>query len=96
MQHIPKSFELAGIKIEVENDKELVEHKGYIGEARYHDQKILLDMSVAPTDSTEQAFYHELVHWILYVMNEDEMRNNEKLVDVIGHLLYQAMKTRTF
>lgn len=94
--NIPERFKLAGLTVEIKNDESLVKDKGYIGEARYHEQSILLDKQAAPCDSVEQAYHHELVHWILYVMNKDELRNNEEFVDVFGHLLYQAIKTAEY
>ena len=90
---IPKAIQLAGINIEIIKDNKLVKEKKVIGEARYSEQSIVIDTEAAPADITEQAFFHELTHWILYVMNEDELRNNEKHVDLFGHLLYQAIKT---
>ena len=92
--YIPKSFWLGGLKITVERDDALIDAKKVIGEAHYSSQKIVLDASVAPLQLLEQSFTHEMVHWILYVMNEDELRNNEKFVDVFAHFLYQAMATR--
>lgn len=92
--YIPKSFWLGGLKITVERDDALIESRKVIGEARYSEQKILLDPSVAPLQTLEQSFTHEMVHWILYVMNEDELRNNEKFVDLFSHFLYQGLTTR--
>ena len=94
--NIPKSVELAGITVNTIVNNELVELKKIIGEAQYAQQQIMLDCKAAPREITEQAFFHELVHWIFYIMNEDEMRNNEKLVDLFSHLLYQALKTGGF
>jgi hypothetical protein len=90
---IPKQLDLAGITITIQPDDKLIENKKCIGEASYNSQKIIIDASATPSDIFEQAYFHELVHWIFYVMNEDELRNNEKLVDLFGHFLYQAIKT---
>lgn len=94
--NIPKSVELAGITVNTIVNNELVELKKIIGEAQYAQQQIMLDCKAAPREITEQAFFHELVHWIFYMMNEDELRNNEKLVDVFSHFLYQALKSGGF
>jgi len=90
---VPKSFMLGGLKINVQLDDTLVNTKKVIGEARYAEQVVILDSSAAPRQTVEQAFIHELTHWIIYVMNEDELRNNEKLVDLFAHFMYQALVT---
>lgn len=90
---VPKSFMLGGLRINVTLDDALASTKGIIGEARYAQQAILIDHTVAPQQTVEQAFLHELTHWIFFVMNEDELKNNEKLVDLFAHFLYQALST---
>ncbi len=90
---IPRQIELAGIVITVEFDPTLLQKKGMIGEARYAEQKIFIDPTVAGRDTTEEAYFHELVHFILFIMNEDGLRNNEKYVDIFAHFLYQAVKS---
>ena len=91
---IPKSFSLAGIKVNVVREDNLVETRKCIGEARYSKQEIAIDTKSAPSNLTEQSFLHETVHWILYVMNEDDLRNNEKFVDTFAHLLYQFIESK--
>jgi hypothetical protein len=93
--NIPRQIELGGIVVTVELDATLHKYKGMIGEARYSEQKIVIDPNVAAVDTTEQAYWHELIHWILFIMNEDELRNNEKFIDIFAHLLYQAVKSST-
>ena len=91
---IPKKFNLAGLTIKVKIEDDLVESKKCIGEARYSKQEIAIDTSAAPKELTEQSFYHELTHWILYMMGEEELRNNEKFVDIFAHFWYQFETTR--
>lgn len=90
---IPKSFWLGGLKINVDFDNTMVKMKRCIGEANYSKQLIKLDPSVAPLQTLEQSFYHELVHWIFFVMGEEELRNNERVVDLFAQFLYQARMT---
>lgn len=90
---VPKSFWLGGLKINVQLDDTFVEQHNCIGQAGYHRQEIRLDPAAAPMQTTEQAYLHELVHWIFYMMNEHELRNNERLVDLFAHFLYQALIT---
>lgn len=93
---IPSSFMLGGLTIDVVQDDTMVRTKSMIGEARYTEQAIRLDTSAAPRQTVEQAFFHELTHWIFFVLNEDKLRNNEKLVDLFGHFLYQALATAKY
>lgn len=87
---IPESFWLGGLQIDVNFDENLLKNRKILGEANYPAQKIILDSSLLKKQACEQNYYHELVHWILYVMNEDELRNNEKFVDVFATFLHQA------
>lgn len=90
---IPTQFKLAGLTINVEQDNDLVKTKQVIGFADYSKQRIVIDTTAAPLETTEQSFIHELIHWAFYVLGEEKLRNNEKLVDTLAHLLYQAIKT---
>lgn len=92
---IPASFWLGGLKVDVTYDDTLYKERKIVGEAQYTTQRILLHTTILSRQSVEQNFYHELTHWILYVMNEDELRNNEKFVDLFAHFLYQARVTET-
>jgi predicted SprT family Zn-dependent metalloprotease len=86
---IPTKFNLAAIKIEVENDPKFAETTNCIGQTFYQAQKIVLDMDHTPKEFTEHAFCHEVVHYILYVMGEHALRQNEKFVDLFAHFMYQ-------
>jgi hypothetical protein len=84
-----------GIDITVVLEPSLYKEKKILGEARYPSQTIALDSSMLKGQSLEHNFYHELVHWVFYVLNEDELRNNEKLVDTIAYLIHQSIRTGT-
>lgn len=90
---IPKLFWLGGLQIDVSFDENLYRNRKIVGEARYPSQSITLDSVTLSKQSTEQNYFHELTHWILYMMNEDDLRNNEKFVDVFATFLYQARIT---
>ncbi len=90
---IPKSFWLGGLQIDVSYDENLYKNRKVVGEARYPSQSIILDSVVFNKQLTEQNYFHELTHWILYMMNEDDLRNNEKFVDVFATFLHQARVT---
>lgn len=86
---IPLQFKLAGIPITVEDVRTFAKEHNCIGQTFYTEQKIVLDMGVAPQEFTEQAFCHEAVHYILYMMGEHELRNNEKFVDLFATFMHQ-------
>lgn len=90
---IPKVFQLGGLKIDVLFQKPVAEVPGMLGAAVYATQQILLDPTIASQQTVEQAYLHELTHWILFTMGERELCSNEKFVDVFAHFLYQAMTT---
>jgi len=91
---IPSSLWLGGLKIDVIYDENLHKNRRIVGEARYPSQSIVLDSVILSKQLMEQNFFHELTHWILYVMNEDDLRNNEKFVDVFAYFMHQALVTR--
>ena len=89
---IPTTFKLGGIEVSVVKNDALISDHGFIGLCHYTEQQIVFDPSVSP-DIAEQSFIHELVHWILYVMGEEELRKNEKFVEVFAQFLYQYIQT---
>jgi hypothetical protein len=88
---IPKQIKLAGLTIQIVFDDTLIATRKIVGEACYNDQKILLDPTVSD-EQLEQNFFHELLHWIFYIMGEAALRDNEKVVDLLSHFLHQALK----
>jgi len=90
---IPKSFQLGGLTINVQFQETISEKGLMLGVAEYVAQRIRLDPTFTHKQTVEQAYLHELVHWILFVMGESELRDNEKFVDIFAHFLYQATVT---
>lgn len=90
---IPKSFHLGGLKIDVRLDPNCGKENGCLGQALYATQEIIIDPELARLQTTEQAYLHELIHWIFFMMGEHELRNNERIVDCFAHFLYQALTT---
>jgi len=96
---IPSSFQLMGQTITVEFDPNLIFEDDARGIAKFRQNKIILvskDNEKRPATQIEQAFCHELVHWILEKMNEMKLCDDEKFVEVFGSLLHQALSTGTF
>jgi hypothetical protein len=44
-------------------------------------------------EAQEETFFHELMHWLYYSLGEQELQHNEKHVEQMGALLYQALTT---
>jgi len=95
---IPNRFKMLGHTVEVVFVDELTDREDCIGLVKYREGKILLQKvrSHRPQTQIEYAFCHELVHWALHFMSEDELDNNERFVSTMGELLYQALTTMEF
>jgi hypothetical protein len=92
---LPKTIQLAGLTITVNQIEGMVEADEVIGSTDYPSQLINIDPSASPHDWMMQAYYHEKVHWILHMMMHP-LQEDEKFVDMFAHLLYQSDKTATF
>jgi predicted SprT family Zn-dependent metalloprotease len=97
MMKIPKYFELMGTKIEVVEDADIMQNDDAGGMAVYRLDKIKIAPSTPAyfmsQDQREHVFLHELVHWIFYKLNKEDLRKDEDLVDMIADLLHQAIKS---
>ena len=93
---IPSSIELGGLTIKTIIDDTMIRDRNRVGEANYSKQLIALDSSMTPDETLHQAYIHELLHWIFFILNEDELKENEKLIDVMAHLLHQSLKSAEF
>ena len=94
---IPKQFSLMGQTIYVEFRDDLVHGADAHGTANYRENKIYIQKPTKswnlPKDHLEHVFFHELAHWVLYTLKQDELYNNEPFVDMLGGLFYQAIST---
>lgn len=92
---IPKTFQLMGKTIKVEFSDLLLTDHNITGAQK--GCKILVQRDSNQTglgpQEIEHTFLHELVHCILNAMNEDELRKNEKFVDIFSGLLQQVLNT---
>ena len=92
---IPKRFKLMGRTVEVKYIDSLHQVTENMGEAHYRNNEIHLQSSTKgmhrPQSCLEQTFFHELVHFILFCMGEDN--TEEKFVDTFSGLLHQAITT---
>ena len=88
-----KSFKLGAVEWTVDvNDQRLNDREAY-GICDYAKSNILIqgitEGRKRKQDAIEQTLYHEIVHAILFSMNEGELANNEKFVQVFSLLLHQ-------
>lgn len=85
---LPNKVTIAGIEIEVVPKHDLL---NAIGMVDYENQKIYIDSDVGG-DIMMQTYFHELIHYIFYVLGREELRKDEELIEGLSHLLYQAIK----
>lgn len=90
---IPEKIELMGMTIQTEYSDNLVAGSSNLGEAQYCLNKIILASNEnVPRSVIEQTYIHELLHFILYFIAEDEINRNEALVSRLSNMLYQVVK----
>lgn len=94
---IPKQFKLFGQTITVEYTNKLVTDNDSVGHAVYRENKIILQKATEgiprAKEMIEQTFFHELFHLVFNFIGESELRDNEKLIDVISALFHQFICT---
>ena len=94
---IPSSFYLHGQKINVVRVDHIGSENGTLGEARLAKNEIAIQNNAngfsRQPSQIEQTFWHEVVHYILVHMGQDELTAEEAFVDGFAHLLHQAITT---
>lgn len=90
---LPNKFSLMGSEWTVEYiDTEL---DGEWGHCDYERLKIVVkvkhDGKPVKQCIVEHTFFHELTHAILFMMNQEELNNDEAFVDVFSGLIHQAL-----
>lgn len=92
---VPDEFELLGRTIKVVWDPDLVREQQAKGEAIFNKDLIKLHAELSGRDA-ENTFFHELVHFCLYMMGKRELTHNEEFVVLLSGLLHQALVTATY
>ena len=94
---IPKRFTLHGQVVEVVFDSSVDFRNDNRGEAQFRVNRIALaprtDAAPKPETQVEQTFCHELMHYISHHAGVDL---DERDVDLMGHLLHQALTTAEY
>lgn len=106
--HIPEKFKLFNQTIRVIYDiNHFIDKEGAYGFANYRRNLIILRPSTelvpVSDEQMEQTFYHELMHFIIYYVgssyNKNEegyMHQDECFIDLLSHLLHQALSTAVY
>jgi len=78
----------------------IASENGSLGEARLAKNEIAIQRNSngfqRPQTQVEETFYHELVHYILHHMGQNELCDEERFVDGFSHLLHQALATMEY
>jgi hypothetical protein len=91
---IPSSFKLMGHTVTVDLIPPIKwKRKDACG--WFDPNKLHIEVLKRPGTITEQTFLHELMHAVFYALNHP-LYQNEELVDQIGGLLHQAIKTAKY
>lgn len=97
---IPKRFKLFGQTVEVVFDDNLLDSYDCIGRSSTKFNQIRLQTNIKGINrlqsDIEQVFIHELLHQCLGRMEERELRDNEKFVDILASLIHQALTTAEY
>jgi predicted Zn-dependent protease with MMP-like domain len=93
---VPKTIKIVGRNYSVVLDKELTNKTDNVGEVNYRYNRILIQSSVDGQPVQEQdikvTLLHEITHCILFAMEENDLRCNEKFVGAFSEILYQVLK----
>lgn len=89
---IPKNFELGGARWTVVQ-KEGMQKSGVLGHTHPNSHEIWIDKNLAPEDIKGITFYHELFHAIFHTLGKQELYQDEALVDMMGTLMWQFIKS---
>jgi len=92
---LPTKLQLIDRDITVLTSSTLLSNESRIGEARYLDGTILIDITQDP-EAVKQAYWHEKIHFCFDVIGLPELRDNEEIVDLLARVLHQAEKTEVY
>ena len=95
---IPKRFKLFGQTIEVEFDSDLAFKDDDVGQACYRENKIKLQEPEKdrPLEQIESIFWHEVVHFICFVLGYHDQRTDEAFVNRFGNAIHQIISTMEY
>lgn len=93
---IPDKIKILARTYEVKWVNDLAFDKSAAGEIAYRSQEIRLQPSFdnAPChhESIESAFFHELIHGVLFELSYLDLNADERFVDQVGNVIYAALR----
>ena len=97
---IPKSFELMNDTINIKYSDKLTSEEDSNGRA-YYRKKLIELQKISETnnlneDNLIKTYLHELLHMILWKLEEDKLRTDEKLINKMAWLLAQHFKSAKY
>lgn len=94
---IPSSFKIYDREITVEIVEDLADAAGLLGLADFDENKIKLQSvksGVCDEQSQIETFYHELVHLLLFAIEEQKLTKDERFVSLFARVLKQSLSTQ--
>ena len=95
MLKIPKKFNICGREIKVIINKNLLKKENLLGKCIFDLNEIHIADSLVG-DVLIETFYHEYLHWIFYMLDEEELNKNEQLINQMSSVICQYMKTKKY
>lgn len=94
---IPKSFDLLGNTISI-FIREDIETEGAVGLSTFLENRIDIRVRChgkdVHRDQVRHTFFHELGHFLMMTMNDQERNESEGWIDMLGGLMHQYDKTK--
>ena len=96
----PKEFKIFGQTIKIKYKDTLVQESDQVGQAGFRTNEIILQRNgkniFRPIEQMQQTYLHEVMHMIFNQIGECELRDNEKVVDLIANALHQVFTTSKY
>lgn len=97
---IPETYFQFAQKISVKYVNTLAQTHGALGEDVKNTNDVLLQPSVdgypLPVEIIEQSFFHEYTHKMFDFAGRSDLSEDEKLVDICGHLIHELLSTAEY
>lgn len=97
---IPETFYQFAQHIKVKYVSDLAQSQGAVGEDVKISNDILLQPDTVgyhrPSEAIEQTFFHEYAHKMFDFAGRSDLSDDEKLVDLCGHLMHELWATAEY
>ena len=97
---IPETYYQFAQRIQVKYVNTLAQTHGALGEDVKNTNDVLLQPNVdgypLPVEIVEQAFFHEYAHKMFDFAGRSDLSDDEKLVDICGHLIHELLSTAEY